>query len=140
MFRIKITVAALLVASLGACEDRPAVTDTVSSKEVREKVADAMNTAADYAKQEKDQYVAQAQKDLDDAKMELAKLKSKAKNATAKGRAELDRDVEAAERKWKTAEEKLGELKAAGEESWKNFRTGVDNAVDDVKQFFRKRA
>ena len=40
----------------------------VAAKEVEQKVAEAASTAADYARQEKDEYVARAQKAVDDAR------------------------------------------------------------------------
>jgi hypothetical protein len=128
---------------LGACQkqDEKVSSDKVTPTEVQQKVTQAMDTAADYAKQEKDEYVAKAQKEMDDAKQDIERLKAKAKKASAKAKVGIDRDIKAAETKWTIAEQKLGELKAAGVESWKSMKAGVDKAVDDVKQFFaRKKA
>jgi myosin heavy subunit len=140
MVRLLMLMLVGLSLSLGACEKREhkAESDNVSSKEVQQKVTEAMQTAADYAKQEKDDYVASVQKEMDEARQDIERLKAKAKTASAKAKVEIDRDIKAAEAKWEVAEQKLHELKAASIESWKNLRAGMDKAVGDVKQRFSK--
>jgi len=137
MVRLLIPVVLGAALSLGACEKK-ASADKVSPAEVQEKVADAMQSAADYAKQEKDEYVAQVQKEMDEARQDIDRLKAKAKTAGTKAKAEIERDIKVAEAKWDVAEKKLRELKAAGVESWKHLRADMDKAVDDVKQFFSR--
>ena len=48
----------------------------ISAKDVEEKVAEATGAAADYAKQEKDEYVARAQKAVEEARAEIDELKT----------------------------------------------------------------
>jgi hypothetical protein len=140
MVRFLLAISLTLPLLLGACQKREdkVAADKVTPQEVHEKVADAMSTAADYAKQEKDEYVAAAQKEMDEAKQDIERLKVRAKTAGAKAKIEIDRDIKAAEAKWQVAEGKLKELKAASVESWKSLRAGVDKAVDDMKQYFSK--
>ena len=106
----------------------------VTAKEVGEKVAEATGVAADYAKQEKDEYVARAQKAVDEAKAEIDRLKAGAKKARAGAKTRLRRQIEAMEGRWKLAERKLSELKSATGEAWKDLESGVDKAVEDLKQ------
>jgi hypothetical protein len=140
MVRLWVLMLVGLSLSLSACEKREhkAESDKVSSREVQQKVTDAMQTAADYAKQEKDDYVASVQKEMDEARQDIERLKAKAKTASAKAKVEIERDIKTAETKWQAAEQKLQELKAASVESWKSLRAGMDKAVEDVKQFFAK--
>lgn len=106
----------------------------VTAKEVEEKVAEATGAAADYAKQEKDEYVARAQRAVDEAKAEIDKLKAGATQARAGAKRKLQRQIEAMEGRWKLAERKLIELKSASGEAWKDLKSGVDRAVEDLKQ------
>ncbi len=106
----------------------------VSVKDVEKKVAEAGGTAADYAKQEKDEYVARAQKAVDEARAETDKLKASAKEKRAGARRKLQRQIRAMDRKWELAERKLSELKSASGEAWKDLRAGVDKAVEDLKR------
>jgi hypothetical protein len=106
----------------------------VTAHEVEKKVAEAAGTAADYAKQEKDEYVAQAQKAVDEARAKIDALKAEAKKARAGARRKARGQVETMEGRWRVAERKLGELKAASGEAWKDLRSGVDKAVADLKK------
>ncbi|HEU4381908.1 MAG TPA: hypothetical protein VFR85_00285 [Anaeromyxobacteraceae bacterium] len=106
----------------------------VTAGEVKEKVKDAAGAAAGYARQERDEYVARAQKAVDEGKAEIDKLRAETRQAGAGARNEAQRQLEAVEAKWKVAERKLHALKSAGGEAWKDLRSGVDEAVDDLKR------
>jgi Skp family chaperone for outer membrane proteins len=121
----------LSLLAVGCTKQEP---QKVSVKDVEKKVAEATGTAADYAKQEKDEYVAQTQKAVDEAKAETDKLKASAKNARAGAKRKLQRQIRGMERRWALAERKLSELKSASGEAWKDLRSGVDKAVEDLKR------
>ena len=106
----------------------------VTAKEVEKKVTEAAGAAADYAKQEKDEYVARAQKAVDEAKAEIDELKAGARKAGAGAKRKLQRQIEAMEARCKLAEQKLGELRSAGGEAWKDLKSGVDKAIEDLKR------
>jgi polyhydroxyalkanoate synthesis regulator phasin len=126
----------LSVLILGCKKQEP---PQVTAKEVEKKVAEATGAAADYAKREKDEYVARAQGAVDEAKAEIAELKARAKEARGGAKTKLERQIEAIEGRWKLAERKLGELKSATGEAWKDLRSGVDKAVEDVKHSSAKK-
>lgn len=105
----------------------------VTAKDVEQKLAEAASTAADYARQEKDEYVARTQKAVDDAKAEIDKLKAGAKKARPGAKGKLQRQIRAMEGRWKLAERKLSQLKSASGEAWKDLKSGVDKAVEDLK-------
>lgn len=107
---------------------------TITAKDVEEKVAEATGAAADYAKQEKDQYVARAQKAVDEARAEIDELKAGATRTRAGAKGRLRRQIEAMEARWTLAERKLSELESASGEAWKDLASGVDKAVEDLKQ------
>jgi len=125
-----------LSVSFAACQKQEPA--KVTPAEVKEKAAETAGAAADYAKQEKDEYVSKVQKEMDEIKADIAKLKTKAKTATAKAKAELDREIKMSEDKWKVAEQKVSELKSASADTWKNMKSGVDNAIEDLKQSWTK--
>ncbi len=105
----------------------------VTGEQVEKKVTEAAGAVADYAKQEKDEYVARAQKAIDEAKAEMDALKARAKRARASGKGKLKGQIKASERRWKVAQRKLGELKSASGEAWKDLKSGMDKAIDDLK-------
>lgn len=111
----------------------------VTAKEVEEKWAEAASATADYARQEKDEYVARTQKAVDDAKAEIDKLKAGAKKARPGAKGKLQRQIKTMEGRWKLAERKLSELKSASGEAWRDLKSGVDKAVEDLKKPNRSR-
>ncbi len=139
MFRYLLPTMVGLSVFIAGCEKHePAkVTGTepakVTGKEVEKKVTETAGAVADYAKQEKDGYVARAQKAVDEAKAELDELKARSKKARASAKRKLKSQIKASEGRWKVAERKLGELKSASGEAWKDLKSGVDKAIEDLK-------
>lgn len=76
----------LFVFIAGCEKNEPA---KVTGEQVEKKVTEAAGAVADYAKQEKDEYVARAQKAIDEAKAEMDALKARAKKARASGKGKL---------------------------------------------------
>lgn len=138
MFRVLLPMAIGLSLLVAGCkkEEPPKVT----AGEVKEKVAEATSAAADYAKREKDEYVARAQKAVDEAKADIDELKARAKKARGGAKTRLQRRIGALEGRWKVAERKLGELRSATGEAWRDLASGVDRAVEDLKRSFEKRS
>ncbi len=139
MFRYSLPMMVGLSVFIAGCEKHEPARDAgkepakVTEREVEKKVAEAAGAVADYAKQEKDEYVARAQKAVDEAKAEIDELKARAKKARASAKRKLKRQIKASEGRWKVAERKLGELKSASGEAWKDLKSGVDKAIEDLK-------
>ena len=84
----------------------------------------------------KEEYVARAQKAVDETRQEIDALKGEAREARADAKARLLRQIDEMEGRWRRAERKLRELERAGGEAWRDFRSGVDDAVADLKRPF----
>ena len=106
----------------------------VTAREVGEKVGEAAGAGARYASQEKDEYVARTRQALDDARAEIDGLKAEARKARADAMGKLQRRIDVLEARWRLAERKLSELRSAGGEAWKDLRSGLDRAVEDLKR------
>lgn len=122
--------------SISACQKQEPA--KVTAEEVREKAAQAAGAATHYAKQEKEEYIGKVQKEMDELKAEIGKLKTEARKASAKAKAKLDDDIKVSEDKWKTAERKFVELKSASADAWEGMKAGVDKAMEDLKQTFAR--
>lgn len=132
MLRYLMPTAMVLGVLISGCERQEPPKDTAG--EVERKVAEAAGAAADYARQERDEYLARAQGAVDEGKAEIDQLKAEARKARAGARSKLERQIRAMEARWRVAERKLHDLKSASGEAWKDLRSGVDKAVDDLKQ------
>jgi DNA anti-recombination protein RmuC len=83
---------------------------------------------------ERDEFVRQAQKEMDELLVKLAGLRKKAVATTGQAKAKLDQQILALEQKQKVAEEKLANMKAEFGEKWKELKSGVTEAIEQFKQ------
>ncbi|HYQ80438.1 MAG TPA: hypothetical protein VEP68_02995, partial [Anaeromyxobacteraceae bacterium] len=98
--------------ALGAGCGRQEPSPPVTASEVKGKAADAADAAAAYARQEKDQYVARAQKAVDEGRAEIDRLEAQARSGSAAARRKLERRIEAMEARWSVAERRLSQLRS----------------------------
>ncbi|MEW6380793.1 MAG: hypothetical protein AB1611_14460 [bacterium] len=84
--------------------------------------------------QKKQEYETAMEARLTEYDNKMAELKNKAANAAQDTKAEMDQLIAELAVKREEAQKKLDELKAAGEDSWENFKAGLDTAVDDLQK------
>lgn len=77
---------------------------------------------------------------LDQWRAEIDKLDAKAVEASADARIEYRKQIEAVRGKQDEAREKLAEFDKAGDEAWKDLRSGIEAAWDDLGKAMRKAA
>ncbi|MGE5242015.1 MAG: hypothetical protein ACM3NI_10245 [Bacteroidota bacterium] len=106
----------------------------VTAKDVKHDTAQAADSAATYAEQERDKYIRQAQNEVNELRTGIDRLGAKAQAARDDVKARLDADIMALDKKWGVAEAKLGDVKAANAKVWKRLKSGMDSAIDDLKQ------
>ncbi len=132
MFRSILPMIAGLSLLIAGCEKHEPT--KVSAKDVEKKMGEAGGAAVDYARQERDEYVARVQKAVDEASAKIDELKTRAKKAPANAKSKLKRQIKVMEGRWKVAERKLRELKSASSDAWKDLKSGVDRAIEDLKR------
>lgn len=106
--------------------------------DVRKETGEAVDAVAAKARQERDEFVAKAQKEMDALNKKMAELRMKAKELGGEGKAKLDRQIRNLEPERKAAEQKLADLKSATGEKWKELKAGVSGAIDRLKQSLKK--
>ena len=110
----------------------------VSAEDVKKETKEAIGTAMEYTKQERDEFVSKAQKELDELNPKIEEIKKKAQEATGEAKAKLDEQIKRLQQEQKAAAEKLEELKFATGEAWKDLKAGVQAAIDHLKQSAHK--
>ena len=110
----------------------------VTAKDVKHDTAQAADSTATYAGQERDKYIHQAQKEIDELRVGIDRLGVKAREARDDAKARLDADIKALDKKWDATESKLGDVKAADARAWKKLKSGMDSAIEDLKQSFAR--
>lgn len=113
-------------------------TAKTGSADVKEEVGEAVDAVAAKARQERDEFVAKAEKEMAELKSNLAKLKTKAEKLSGKAKARMDRQIREMEPELKAAEQKLADLKSASREKWHELKTGISGAIDRLKHAMQK--
>ena len=106
--------------------------------DVRKETGEAVDAVAAKARQERDEFVDKAQKEMAALNKKMAELRMKAKKLSGEAKAKLDRQIQNLEPELKAAEQKLADLKAATGEKWEELKAGVSGAIDRLKQSLQK--
>jgi len=88
----------------------------------------------------RDQFVARAEQDIARTKEKIAEVEKKAGAAAGEAKVKMDREMVTVRQDMKAAEEKLAELKRAGEKKWREFESDVSKAIARVRLSIEKAA
>lgn len=88
----------------------------------------------------KDAYEDKLQAQLDDWKAQIASLRAKAEKASAEARLKFIDEVDDLRAHQKTAQAKLDALQQAQGEAWKDMKSGIETAWDDMGKAMRHAA
>ncbi|GAO37730.1 hypothetical protein SCT_3166 [Sulfuricella sp. T08] len=127
-----------LALSVPAAEKKEDVPPKAGSADVRKEAGEAVDATKAKARQERDEFVGKAQKELAELNKKMAELKKKAKKLSGEGKAKLDRQIQDLEPELKAAEQKLADLKSATGEKWEELKAGVSGAIGRLKQSMQK--
>jgi Skp family chaperone for outer membrane proteins len=108
------------------------------SADVRKETGEAVDAVTAKVRQERDEFVVKAQKEMAELNKKMAKLKKKAKKLGGEAKARLDQQIRNLEPELKAAEQKLADLKTATGEKWEELKAGVTGAIDRLKQSVQK--
>ena len=86
----------------------------------------------------KDAYVKKMKAQLDEWSADIDKLQAKAEKAEAGLQLEYQDQMEKVRSLRTAARQKLTQLKEAGGEAWKEFKTGVETARDELENALTK--
>jgi capsule polysaccharide export protein KpsE/RkpR len=106
--------------------------------DIWKETGEAVDAVAAKARQERDEFVDKAQKEMAELNKKMAELRMKAKELGGEGKAKLDRQIRNLEPELKAAEQKLADLKSVTGEKWKELKAGVSGAIDRLKQSLQK--
>jgi predicted nucleic acid-binding Zn-ribbon protein len=90
--------------------------------------------AGEQSRIEREEFIRQAQKEIDDLGVKLDDIRKKAVEATGAVKNKLDQKIVALEQEQKSVEEKLANLKAETGEKWKELKAGVTAATEKLRQ------
>jgi len=130
-----------LIAVLG-CEQKPAdpTAKKVTSEDVRRDVDQAVNTAAEFSQQAKEEFQQKLEARLKELDAEFEKLREKGRDLKDEAKANWDRKMAELETKREAARAKLAEVGDSTAEAWKDVQQGAQSAWDELDKAFREAA
>ena len=125
-----------LFAAIG-CEQQPAdrTSEKVTSEDVRRDAVQAVNTAAKFSQQTKEEFHKHLDARLKEMDAEIAKLREKGRDL--KDKANWDQKMAELETKREGASAKVAEVAHASEEAWEDVRKGAQSAWEELDTAFR---
>lgn len=130
------------VLTTGGCEQTPRELspDKVTSDDVRRDVGKAVETAAEFSLQAKEDFQHSLEARLKDLDAEIAKLREKGADLKDQAAATFEKKMAELQTKRDAARAKLAEVGQSSAEAWKNVRKGAESAWDDLDKAFREAA
>lgn len=104
--------------------------------EVKKQTMEAASAATQYVQQEKDQFVASAEKEMEALKDKLAELKSSAQVASGEAKTKLERRIKALDEKLSATQAKISEIKDSSGDAWKHLKQGSSDAMAELSRSY----
>lgn len=127
------------LATIIGCEQKPSgeAPRTATSEDVRREAGEAVDTAAKFSQQTKEEFLTRLEARLEKLDGEVAALREKGRDLKDEAKADWDRKLADLEAKRDAARTKLAEVKESSAEAWKDVQQGAQSAWDDLEQAFQ---
>jgi len=109
----------------------------VTSEDVRRDAGQAVNTAAEFSQQTKEEFQTKLDTRLKELEAEMAKLRQKGADLKDDAKANWDKTMADLETKRDAARAKLTEVGQSSGEAWKDVQQGAQAAWDELDKAFR---
>ena len=110
----------------------------VTSEDVRRDAGQAVETAAEYSQQTKEEFQKKLEVQLNELDAKIAKLREKGHDLKGEAKVKWDRKMAELETKREAARDKLAEVGHSSAEAWKDVRKGAQSAWDELDKSFRE--
>ena len=112
----------------------------VTSQDVQRDVGQAVDTAAEFSQQTKEEFQNRLTARLKDLDAEIAKLREKGRELKDQAKEDWNRKMSDLETKREAARAKLAEIGESSAEAWKDVQKGAQSAWEDLDKAFREAA
>jgi peptidoglycan hydrolase CwlO-like protein len=125
--------------TFSGCEQKAAdrTPGKVTPEDVRRDAGQAVNTAAEYSQQTKDEFQKKFETQLNELDAKIAKLREKGGDLKDKTKVKWDQKMADLEKKREAARTKLAEVGHSSAEAWKDVQKGVASAWNDLDKAFQ---
>jgi peptidoglycan hydrolase CwlO-like protein len=125
--------------TFSGCEQKAAdrTPGKITPEDVRRDAGQAVNTAAEYSQQTKDEFQKKFETQLNELDAKIAKLREKGGDLKDKTKVKWDQKMADLEKKREAARTKLAEVGHSSAEAWKDVQKGVASAWNDLDKAFQ---
>ncbi|HEX7675560.1 MAG TPA: hypothetical protein VF412_15395 [Bdellovibrio sp.] len=109
-----------------------------TKEEVKQKTADAAVAAADYSKEQKEQFQKDMEGKLADLKNEIADLKKQASEKSGAAQKEMKAQIANLEKKQSEMKKDLAKLEKSSGKAWTEMKVGMNKAWDTLSDSYTK--
>jgi hypothetical protein len=109
----------------------------VTSEDVRRDASQAVNTAAEYSQQTKEEFQKKLATQFDELDDKIVKLREKGRDLKDESKVKWDQKMAELEKKREAARVKLDEVGHSSAEAWKDVQKGAASAWDELDKAFR---
>lgn len=125
---------------LVACDNKDINNPTprTDRKELQQEIQSSAADVLEKARQERDEFIAKTQEELQEIDKETVALKRRLQNLSGEAESELKEEFVELQEERDAAQQKLDELKTQTAEKWQILRTGVSAAIAELKETVHK--
>ena len=113
---------------------------TVSKEDVKKEAKEAYNATKAYTQEQMQAFREQTETSLAEYKKEIDQLQVKAEKLGGDTKAKAEQQLAILRQKRDEVTEKLKELSLSGENAWEQIKSGIDAAMEDLGNAYKKAA
>ena len=113
---------------------------TVSKEDVKQEANEAYDATKAYTQEQMQAFREQTEARLAEYKKEIDQLQAKVEKLGEDAKAKAEQQLTALRQKRDEVSEKLRELGSSGENAWEKIKSGIDAAMEDLGNAYKKAA
>jgi len=118
----------------GTKEEPAPGNQTTTQEKMQKKLTEGAQAAKDYLAQQKEKYGKNMDDKLAEFNKKISELKEKAAASSGEAKAKMDEQINNLSTESDSVKEKLGKVKDATAETWKNVEDGIDKTFEKLQK------
>jgi hypothetical protein len=138
-----LTIMLLALLAVPGCsekEESESTAATVSKQDVRKEVKEAYDTTKAYTQEQMQAFEKQAETRLAEYEKDIDQLQAKAQKLEGDAKVKAEQQLTALRQKRDQVSEKIKELGSSSADAWQNIKSGIDAAMEELGNAFKKAA
>jgi TolA-binding protein len=138
-----LTIMLLAVLAVPGCSEKEkseSMAATVSKQDVQKEVKEAYDTTKAYTQEQIQDFKKQTETQLDEYEKDIDQLQAKAQKLKGDAKVKAEQQLAALRQKRDQVSEKIKELGSSSADAWQNIKSGIDAAMEDLGNAFKKAA